>query len=325
MEQGLPEYTLKLNRDKLTKYGLTVAQVGAEMSSAVDGSVASVFREAGTESNIRVRLTEKYRKSYKDLLEVPIASPLGFVVPLKDIMEFKNTEGPAQVDRENAKRLVNVSADYAGRDLSAVVSDVQKVLDKESLPQGYFYEFGGAEKDRREAFLTLGLTFLMSILLIYMILASLYESLIHPFTILLSVPFAITGALIALFITGTPLGVTAVIGLIMLVGIVATNAIVLIDFVIKRRETEKDKRKAIIGAAETRLRPILMTALATLFALLPIALGREAGMELQIPMGIAVVGGLLLSTFITLYIIPVVYDIFDSLSRKKEVESESIS
>ncbi len=318
MEQGLPEFTLSFNRDKLTKYGLTVAQVGAEMTSAVDGGVASIFREAGTESNIRVRLTEKYRKSSKDLLEIPISSPLGFVVPLKDVVDFKNSEGPAQVDRENAKRLVSVTADYAGRDLSAVVADVQKVLDKISLPQGYFYEFGGAEKDRREAFVTLGLTFLMSILLIYMILASLYESFIHPFTVLLSVPFAITGALIALFMTGTPLGVTAVIGLIMLVGIVATNAIVLIDFVIKRRAVEKDKRKAIVEAAETRLRPILMTALATLFALLPIALGKEAGMELQIPMGISVVGGLLLSTFITLYIIPVVYDIFDSLSKKKE-------
>jgi HAE1 family hydrophobic/amphiphilic exporter-1 len=148
-----------------------------------------------------------------------------------------------------------------------------------------------------------------------MILASLYESLIHPFTILISVPFAFIGSMVALYITNTALGVTVFIGFIMLVGIVATNAIVLIDFIIKRTAEEKDRKKAIVDAAATRLRPILITALATLFALLPLALGIQEGMEMQIPLGIAVVGGLFSSTLLTLFVIPVVFDIIENIKE----------
>jgi len=316
MEQGLPEFSLEYNREKIARYGLSVAQLNHEISLAVDGEVASIYREAGEEIDIRVRLKKEFRKNFSDILDLPVSSPMGFTFPLKDVVRVKYAEGPAQIDRENAKRIVTVSADVSGRSLSAAVRDVIEKLRQMSLPVGYFYEFGGQESDRQESFKILGLALLASILLIYMILASLYESLIHPFTILLSVPFAFTGAIGALFLTGTSLGVTALIGMIMLVGIVATNAIVLIDFIIKRRATEPDCRKAIVEAASIRLRPILITAIATLFALLPVGLGNQEGMELQAPLGIAVVGGLFSSTLLTLYIIPVIFEIFDSLSRK---------
>jgi HAE1 family hydrophobic/amphiphilic exporter-1 len=320
MEKGLPEFTLTYNREKIAKYGLTVGQISQIAKIAINGQIASIYRESGEEVDIVVRLKSEDRKTFKDLLELPIASPLGFVFPLRDVVQVSHSEGPGIIERENAKRQVIVSADITDRKLSSVVNDVTKAIKQMDLPTGYFYEFGGQEKDRQESFKTLFVALLMSLLLVYMILASLYESLIHPFTIMLSVPFAFTGAIFALYISGIGLGVTAFIGLIMLIGIVVTNAVVMIDFIIKRRAEVKDRRKAIVEAASIRLRPILMTAIATLFALLPVALGRAEGMELQIPLGVVVVGGLFSSTFLTLFIVPVVYEIFDSLSKKKKTE-----
>lgn len=313
IEKGLPEFTLNFNREKIAKYGLTIGQINQIVKIAIDGQVASIYRESGEEVDIRVRLKQEHRKIFKDLLNLPINSPFGFIFTLRDVVEINYTEGPGIIRRENSKRVAVISADISGRKLSGIVNDVNKNLRKISFPEGYFYEFGGQEKDRSESFKVLLIALLMSLLIVYMILASLYESLIHPFTILLSVPFAFTGAIFALYISGVGLGVTAFIGLITLVGIVTTNAIIMIDFIIKRREEVKDRRKAIIQAATIRLRPVLMTALTTLFGLLPVALGRAEGMELQIPLGIAVVGGLFSSTFLTLYIIPVVYEIFDSV------------
>jgi HAE1 family hydrophobic/amphiphilic exporter-1 len=188
------------------------------------------------------------------------------------------------------------------------------------MPQGYFYDLGGEFKNMRETFSSLVFVLLLALLLIYMILASLYESLIHPLTIMFSIPFAFTGAIVALFITGTTLSTTSFIGLIMLVGIVSTNAIVLIDFVLKNRQRGMNRHDALVDAGKVRLRPILMTAIATLFAMLPLAMGSSEGLNMQRPMGIAVVGGLFTSTFLTLVVVPCLYEIFDSigvrLSRK---------
>ena len=323
LDEGLPEFNITYDRDKISRYGLTTGQVNAELNTAVDGQVASVYREAGEESNVRVRLSDKYRKNLKDLLEIPVSSPLGFVFPLKDVAQIKFIEGPAKIERENAKRLVNVSADLDPRaKLSDVAGAARSIMAATVLPDGYFFEFGGQVKDRDDTFLQLGLVMLLSMLLIYMILASLYESFLHPLTILLSVPFAFTGAFLALIITNTSLGVTAFIGLIMLVGIVATNAIVLIDFILIKQETEKDRKKAIVEAAETRLRPILITAIATMVALFPIALGWEEGLDLQIPLGRAVVGGLITSTLLTLFLIPVVYDALEKLKEKLGIKEK---
>jgi HAE1 family hydrophobic/amphiphilic exporter-1 len=315
LEEGLPEFTIKYNNEKLARYGMSVSQINAEMKTAVDGIVPSYFREAGEEVEIRIRLKEKDRKSIKDILDLPVISPAGFSFPLKDVVDYSYTESPAQIDREDAKRIVTVGGDITDRKLSDIVADVEKVLKDLKLPEGYFYEFGGQEQDRRDSFSVLFLALIVAVLLIYMILASLYESLIHPFTILISVPFAFIGSMVALYITNTALGVTVFIGFIMLVGIVATNAIVLIDFIIKRTAEEKDRKKAIVDAAATRLRPILITALATLFALLPLALGIQEGMEMQIPLGIAVVGGLFSSTLLTLFVIPVVFDIIENIKE----------
>jgi HAE1 family hydrophobic/amphiphilic exporter-1 len=314
LEKGAPELHIIYNRDKIAKYGLTVGQVSQTVATAIDGSVASIYREAGEEINIRVRLKDTQRKSIEDIKEIPIFSPMGFIFPLKDVARIEYSQGPGIIQRENGRRVATVAGDIVGRKLSEINNDIRKVLNEINLPEGYYIEFGGQEKDRQEAFKILFIALLMSILLVYMILASLYESFIHALTILVSVPFSFIGALFALYISGTALGITSFTGIIMLVGIVVTNSVIMVDFIIKRHRDQKiERRQAIIEAATIRLRPILMTALTTLFALLPLALGREEGSVLQAPMGIAVVGGLFSSTLLTLFIVPIVYEIFDEI------------
>lgn len=333
MDEGNPEQVMRFDRARLGSYGLVTAQVEMALKTALEGEIASMYREAGDEFNIRVRMQQKNRERIKDLSEVPITTPFGFTLPARALGEFEFQTGPAQVNRENAKRIAKVTADKTDRPLSEIITDINKVLAKYPFPERYIYEFGGEWQDWQETSHDLMLMLLVALLLVYMVLAALYESLIHPFTIMSAVPFAFTGAVIALYITRTPLDVTAFIGLIMLVGIVATNSIVLIDFVIEYARQGMPRREAVVQAGKVRLRPILMTALTTMLGVFPIALAMEEGMEMQQPLGIAIVGGLFSSTFLTLLIIPVLYTIFDDvgedmkalvrrLSRREKKEQE---
>jgi len=317
IEKGLPEISFSFDRERVAKYGLTAGQVSNTVANAVDGQVASIYREMGREINIRVRFDTSNLKNLSDIKDIPISTPMGFSVPLRDIATVSYSEGPSMIQRENAKRMVVISADLsAGRSLSMVATAISRILKKYEMPQGYFYDFGGEQQSMRETFSSLIFVLLLAILLVYMILASLYESLIHPLTIMVSIPFAFTGAIMALFITGTTLNTTSFIGLIMLIGIVSTNAIVLIDFVLKNRERGMSRHEAVVDAGKVRLRPILMTAIATLFAMIPIALGGGQGFNMQQSMGVAVVGGLFSSTFLTLIVVPCVYEIFDNLELR---------
>jgi HAE1 family hydrophobic/amphiphilic exporter-1 len=316
VEERSPEIDFTFNRDRATQYGLTAAQVSNTVANALQGTIASIYREAGQEINIRVRLDTTDVQSFRDIGDVPITSPLGFAVPLRDIAEVKYGEGPSAIQRENAKRVAMVTADISGRPLSLIGADIAAKLKQFQFPQGYFYDYGGEQQSMKETFSSLFLVLILAMLLVYMILASLYESLIHPLTIMLSIPFAFTGAFAMLAITGTTLSTTSYIGLIMLVGIVATNAIVLIDFVIKNRERGMERHEAVVEAGRVRLRPILMTAIATLFAMIPLAFGRSEGVNLQKPMGVAVFGGLFSSTILTLIVIPCVYEVFDTLGTR---------
>jgi HAE1 family hydrophobic/amphiphilic exporter-1 len=320
VEEGMPELTFTYDRERVARYGLSAAQISNTVANELKGQVASIYHEAGREINVRVRLQPSDRRTLNDIKDLPIATMAGFSVPLRDIAQVNYSEGPSMIQRENAKRVVQVTADIAGGSLNTVTMAVAQVLKRYPMPQGYFYDFGGEFKNMRETFSSLAFVLLLALLLIYMILASLYESLIHPLTIMVSIPFAFTGAIAALFITGTTLSTTSFIGLIMLVGIVSTNAIVLIDFVLKNRQRGMNRHDALVDAGKVRLRPILMTAIATLFAMLPLAMGSSEGLNMQRPMGIAVVGGLFTSTFLTLVVVPCLYEIFDSigvrLSRK---------
>jgi HAE1 family hydrophobic/amphiphilic exporter-1 len=316
MEEGTPELVYALDRTRLSNYGMVTAQAAMALQAGVDGQVASVYRESGDEFDIRVRLREADRNTPKEISNSPLSSPLGFSLPIRDVSHPYFTQGPVNIKRENSKRVVTVEANKTDRPLGLIVADIEKVLPGVVIPEGYFVDFGGERKDQMEAFEDLAIMFALGVLLIYMVIASLYESLIHPFTIMVPAAlFSFTGAVIGLYLTNTGFGVTAFIGIIMLIGIVATNSIVFVDFILEYHRQGMERRQAIIEAGRTRLRPILMTALTTLFGVLPIALGRAEGMEMQQPLGIVVVGGLCSSTFLTLIIIPSVYEVMDQLAE----------
>ena len=313
MEEGVPEYNYTFRKEKLGRYLMPSGMVLSEVRTALGGQLASLYREAGKEYDITVQLIEHQRDSFEDIGNVKVMAPMGFPVYLRDIAEFEFDEGPLMIKRENSKRLVSVGANKTeNSSLGEISQKINEVIDGYPVPEGYLVEFGGEIEDLGDAFTDLALMFVASLILVYLILASLYESLIHPITIMIAIPLAFTGAVAALYLTGTAFGVTAFIGMIMLVGIVATNSIVLMDFILEfHREKGMERREAIIEAGRTRLRPILMTAMTTMFGVLPIALGRAEGMELQQPLGIVMVGGLVTSTILTLIIIPVMYQIFD--------------
>lgn len=334
LEEGSPEVQYSFDRFRLGSQGMVVGMAATAVQSEVDGTLASYYREAGKEYDITVRLREDQRDTFEKVKDLPLSSPLGFTLPLRDSAEFKYDVGPMYIRRENSKRLVIVEGNQSDRPLSEIIADVKKAVASVSMPEGYNAKIGGEYEDMIESFKDLGILFMLALILVYMVLASLYESLIHPLTIMIAIPFAFTGAAAGLYLTGTGFGVTAFIGLIMLIGIVATNSIVLIDFIIMyHHEKGMERRQAVVEAGKTRLRPILMTALTTMLGVLPIALGGGEGMEMQQPLGIVVVGGLFTSTLLTLIIIPVVYEVFDDLAidlanlfrrkkPKKEIQAE---
>ena len=316
LEEGVPELTYTFDRDKLMAYGIPTALALTELRAALGGTLATLYREGGKEYDITVRLPEAQRTRFEDIGNVMLTSPMGFTFPLRDVVKFKFGEGPAKIKRENSKRMVTVESNKVDEvALGTIIKDIQAALKGYPMPEGYSYEFGGEYEDTMDTFADLGMMFIAAIILVYLVLASLYESLIHPITIMAAIPLAFTGAISGLFIAGSAFGVTAFIGMIMLVGIVATNSIVLLDFILEFHRTGMDRRTAIIEAGKTRLRPILMTALTTLFGVIPIALGTAEGMELQQPLGIVVVGGLISSTALTLIIIPVFYGLLEDFAE----------
>jgi HAE1 family hydrophobic/amphiphilic exporter-1 len=241
---------------------------------------------------------------------------LGVNVPLGEVVEIKLEEGPVNITRRNQTRYVTVSADLFGRDVGSVNSEIQEKLNELDLPYGYYTYIGGENEQIVESFESLAKALLLSILLIYMVMAAQFESLSQPFIIMFSVPLAFSGAAFGLFITGRTLNVASFIGVIMLSGIVVNNAILLVDYINNLRESGMERDEAILKAGPTRLRPILMTTLTTILGLIPLSLGVGEGAEIQAPLATVVMFGLALSTLLTLLIIPVIYTLFDDLVKK---------
>ncbi len=333
-EEGAPEAKLTLNRKKASLYGITAYEVANTLKYAVDGTKATIFKIDGDELDVHLSLDDSVKSSIENMKQILIKSPTGILVPIGEIANIEYGNSPTQIKRINQIRTVTVGSQLNGRDLKSVTKDIESKLKKYEMPSGYTYNFTGQQQDMIEAFSSLILALVLSIILVYMILASQFESLLHPFTVMLSVPFALSGGFIGLFITGRSLSVPAFIGMIMLAGIVVNNAIVLIDFINQLRKRGKERQKAIIEAGHSRLRPILMTTLTTVLGLIPLALGIGEGAETQAPMATVVIGGLLLSTILTLGFIPVVYTVFDDIhikiqnlftkkKKRKEVRHES--
>ncbi|MDQ0300126.1 HAE1 family hydrophobic/amphiphilic exporter-1 [Salibacterium salarium] len=310
---GNPQIDLNVNRDQASQYGLSYQSVMSQVMTAFNGQVATEYREEGQEVDVQVIFPEHLREQLSDVRNMSLTAANGSSVPLRAVAELNETTGPTQIDREDQQRQVDITSDVSDRSLSEVATDVEAELNQMNMPDGYSVSYGGDSEDMQEAFGDLSLALIASIFLVYAVMAIQFESLVQPFIIMFSLPATLIGVLLGLFITQTPLSLTAFIGLIMLAGIVVNNAIVLVDYINQLREDGYARDEAILKAGPARLRPIMMTVLTTILAMLPIALGLGEGAEQQAPMAIVVIFGLAFSTLFTLILIPVVYAIVDNI------------
>ena len=316
VEDGEPEARIIVDRNRASMYGVSVAEVANGLKASIEGVKATTLKTGEDEIDVVISLDEGTRSSIENMKQIEIFTASGKKVTVGQIADIEFDNSPTQIARANQVRTISVNSDITDRDLGSVVADIEKELEKYPLPDGYSYEFSGEQDLMAEAFSGLALALLLSLIIVYMILASQFESLLHPFTVMLSVPFALSGGFIGLFITGKALSLPAFIGIIMLAGIVVNNAIVLIDYINQLRAKGMDRNDAIIKAGKDRFRPIMMTTLTTVLGLLPMAIGLGEGSNTIAPIAIVVVGGLSLSTVLTLSFIPVVYTVFDGGSRR---------
>jgi hydrophobic/amphiphilic exporter-1 (mainly G- bacteria), HAE1 family len=316
ISEGRPEAQIYVNRDKASYYGLGTAQVASAVRTAVEGKVATTYKVEGDEIDLRVQFPRESRQTFEQLKGIKVLSPFGAEVPLTEVADINIEKGPTTITREGQQRYVTVSSDVFERNIGEVNKEIKEKLGDLSMPSGYSIKYGGQDKEMMEAFSSLALALGLAIILVYMIMAAQFESLLHPFTIMFSVPLAYSGAAFGLVLTGRALSVPAFIGVIMLAGIVVNNAIVLVDYINTLRSRGMERREAILKAGPTRLRPILMTTLTTILGLIPLALGIGEGAEAQAPMATVVIGGLTTSTILTLVIVPVIYTLFDDISVK---------
>lgn len=310
LDTSKPELQVIVNQEKAMMNGLVPAQVAITVADAVKGKIVTRVEDGGVSTDVRVVYRAEDRNDTQKLEGILLKSPLGRTIPVSEMAEVKQAFGPVSITRENQKGSAQVNGLIEGRDLGSVTVDVNNMVADMSIPDGYTVKAGGASQLMSEGFGGLNIALILAVLLIYMIMASKFESLLHPFTILLTMPLAVIGVVVGLFVTGHSLGITAMIGIIILAGIVVNNGIVLVDFINQLRRSGMELIEAIVEAGRTRIRPIFMTALTTTLGLLPLALGIGEGAEIQAPMAVAVIGGLLTSTVLTLVIIPVMYHLF---------------
>jgi len=313
-EDGIPQVQIIADRGIASQYGLTTAQIGSSVRGVLSGSNVTKFKIDGDEIDVVLKGDNMYGQSMSLLGMLPVPTPAGSNVPLSEIAEIKVEKGPISITRENQIRVLTVSGSVVGRDVQSVSSEIEGLLKQYEMPSGYSYAFGGETEQIEETFADLAMVMLVAIVLVYMIIAAQFESLIQPLSIMFSVPLALSGGFIGLFVTGLPLNVIGIIGLIILVGIVVNNAIVLVDYINNRRSKGEERDAAIMKAGPIRIRPIMMTALTTILGLVPMAMGIGEGAELTQSMGVVVIGGLSLSTVLTLVVVPVMYTIFDDIT-----------
>jgi HAE1 family hydrophobic/amphiphilic exporter-1 len=311
-EVGIPQQEIRVDRAKLADLGLSVRDVTRLVETAIAGSQAGDYRADGHSYRILIQLQDAERRSLDEVLDLTLTTPSGEAVALRNVVETAFSRGPSVIDRNDQQRQVAVEANVAGRDLGSVAQDVQARLRDIPRPLGYDLNVAGNYEEQQESFRDLRLSLLLALVFVYMVLACQYESLKNPLVVILSVPFATIGVLVVLFATRTTLNLQSYIGCIMLGGIVVNNAILLVDQAAQLGRRGMPIPDAIAEAGRRRLRPILMTTLTTILALMPLALGIGEGADAQAPLARAVVGGLTGSTLITLVLIPAVYSLFHS-------------
>lgn len=322
--QAEPEVQIRPIPSRLADVGLDAASAGNIIQMAFLGvTTKNQFNVADSDYDIRVQLQPENRMSINDVQNLRVSTPNGNFVRLGDIAEVKLSSGPTQIDREDRQREVIVYANAVGVSPGDIINKITSdIMSNADLPLGYSYKFIGAGKDMQESFFEIGKALALAVILIYMVLAAEFESFIHPLTIMLSLPFSLVGAILGLMVTGQTMNIMSLIGVIMLMGLVTKNAILLVDYTNQLRNEGKSTAEALVEAGSLRLRPILMTTLAMIFGMMPVALGIGAGAELRQSMGVVLVGGLITSTFLTLIIVPLVYFLIEewqdySKTRKK--------
>lgn len=301
------EYQIQFDREKLSLNGLTMYTAANAVRNRVNGLTMSRYREEGEEYDIRVRFDEQYRQSIEDIENILIYNPMGVGVRVRDLGRVVESSSLPKINRQDRQRIVTVAGTIYGRALSEVVGDVNELLAEVTLPEGVQVEMSGSLEDQQEAFQELGFLLVVVTLLVYIVLASQFESLIYPFMIILTIPFAFTGSLLLLAITGQPLGIMGLVGVIMLVGMVVKNGIVLIDYINLNRERGMSIITAVVHGGRSRLRPVLMTSLTTILGMVPLAIGTGQGSEMWKSLGISIIGGMTFATIITLVLIPAIY------------------
>jgi HAE1 family hydrophobic/amphiphilic exporter-1 len=310
-DEGRPELAVMVDRPKAALFGLSVTGVANSIRTSVGGTQAAFFREGGNEYPIVVRLREEDRGRVEDLNDVLISTPGGQVLQANNLMSVRNQAGPTEIQRKNQERMIRVTAEPEGT-LSEGLDALNARLGEVRVPPDFTVGFGAEAEEQARAFAQLQLMLILAIVLVYAVMASQYESLRDPFIIMFSVPLAAIGVVLALKLTGTSFSLQAYIGVIMLAGIVVSNAILLVDYTnVLRRRDKMALREAVETAGRVRLRPILMTSIATVLGLVPMSLGIGEGAELQAPLARVVIGGLMASTMITLVFVPVVYTLFE--------------
>jgi HAE1 family hydrophobic/amphiphilic exporter-1 len=309
-EAGLPQQEIHVDRQKVSDLGLSVRDVSEVIETAVAGSKAGEYRVLGNSYRILVQLEDAEKRSIEEILDLALRTPDGELVALRNLVRTEEGEGPVSIQRKDQQRLVTVSANISERDLGSVATDIQNRLDSIARPVGYDLIIAGNYEEQQKSFNELVISLGLALLLVYMVLASQYESFSDPLVVMLSVPLAAIGVVLTLFLTDTTLNLQSAIGCLMLGGIVVNNAILLVDQAGRLRGEGMVTNLALLEAGRRRLRPVLMTTLTTILALLPLALGIGEGADAQAPLARAVVGGLSVSTLITLVLIPAVYSLF---------------
>ncbi len=315
MEEGHPEVQIRFDQERAALLGLTVREISDHVVRKVRGEVATRYSWRDKKIDVLVRVPEEERASLEDIERIIVNPESDRPVTLAAVAEITVTYGPAQIRRSNQERVAIVSANLNYGDLGAAVVEVRNIIRGIPMPAGIGVRVGGQNEEMERSFHSLKIALAIAIFLVYLVMASQFESLIQPLVILFTIPLAAVGAILSLYVTGTPLSIVVFIGLIMLTGIVVNNAIVMIDLINQLRDKGMHRMEAIKEGARMRLRPIVMTTLTTVLGLTPMAIGIGEGAEIRTPMAITVMGGLLVSTVLTLLVIPVMYSLLDRGKR----------
>jgi HAE1 family hydrophobic/amphiphilic exporter-1 len=324
-KQNRPEIWVHVDREKASMLGLSTASVAQTLRTYFYGyETRESFWEGEDDFPIRFRLREEQRNSRRIFNRLMIPSAAGGMARLSTVASFEDTFGPPEILRKNKQRYVMVEANVHGRSLGEVTADARRMAAALQIPRGVSIEFGGQIREQREAFRQMALLVLLGVLLVYMVLAGQYEAYLDPFVIMFSIPFALTGVAFAYLLTGIYLSLQGLLGIVMLVGIVVNNAIVLVDYVNLLRARGASLRRALVEAGGRRLRPVLMTTLTTFFGMLPMAVSNAQGSEMWRPLAVSVMGGLSISTLVTLVLVPVMYSFFEEKIRRRGRFAEAV-